>query len=176
MSYTARGFGLTLALALCAMPVAAQHHAEPAAGGHDEEAGHGDSHAHPFHAVGVFIGDARLDHANELAVGLEYEARLANWVGVGVVAERMPGAHHSDGVTLALAGVHLHPYKGLRISTVAGAEFVGGDHPQRKFLFRLGGAYDIPIGHWGAVAPTFNLDFVNNERVPVFGTAFLVHF
>ena len=160
-------------IAILATPAAAQNHS----GSASAHEGHADvSHAHPTHAVGGFIGGVSTGDATEASFGLEYEARLASWIGVGAVGELIPGAHHDEGASLALAAVHFHPAGGLRLTVGAGAEFIGGEHPEQEAVFRVGSAYDLPVGSWAAIAPTLNVDFVNGESNLVFGAALLIHF
>ena len=41
-----------------------------------------------------------------------------------------------------------------------------------KFLFRVGAAYEFEIGEKWAITPEFNVDFVDNSEVYVYGLSF----
>jgi hypothetical protein len=144
-------------------------------------------HAAPTHVVGLFLGatdDDEGDNAHhhdqtDFTIGGEYEYRFSKHFGFGVVVEHTPEAHESDGVTVALGALHYHPFNrhdtfgGLRLSIGAGAEFVHdfGEEP----LYRLGASYDFEITDKFAIAPTVNLDFVQNREILVFGLVLSTH-
>lgn len=136
---------------------------------------HGDTGGHyPAHIVGVFVGATDAD-TTEFTIGAEYELKFSKRFGVGGVVEHIPQAHHGDGVTVAVAALHFHPAGGLRLTAGIGEEWVHGAHPTSHGLFRLGAAYDFEVGGFG-LAPTINVDFVNDEEVIVFGVALSKHF
>lgn len=136
---------------------------------------HGDAGGHyPAHVVGVFVGATDAD-TTEFTFGVEYELRFSERFGVGAVVEHIPGAHHGDGATVGLAAVHFHPAGGLRLTGGIGKEWVHGAHATSHGLYRIGAAYDFEVRGFG-LAPTLNVDFVNNEEVIVFGVALSKHF
>ena len=47
----------------------------------------------------------------------------------------------------------------------------GTDKDAAYFLFRLGIGYDIHLGESFGLVPNLNLDFVNNEKVWIYGLA-----
>lgn len=142
------------------------------------EENHGDhaSSHYPAHIVGIFTGITDGD-TSDFTFGAEYEFRINEMFGVGGVVEYTSAAHHDDGVTVALAAVHVHPYGGLRLTGGIGKEWIGGEHPHSDTLYRLGAAYDIEIGNFGlAIAPTFNVDFVGSHETYVYGLVLSKHF
>jgi hypothetical protein len=127
---------------------------------------HGASHKH---IVGIFIG-ATTDAHNETdtTVGVEYEYMLLSMLGLGAVYEHTPDAHHEEGVSVYLASVYLHPYAGFRIGMGAGEEKVHGSHGHTESLMRGSIAYDFHVAGIG-IAPTLNLDRVDDENVESYG-------
>ena len=65
----------------------------------------------------------------------------------------------------------LHPYKGWRFLVAPGVAIPNNDHDD-EFLFRVGAAYEFEIGEKWAITPEFNLDFVDNSEVLVYGLSF----
>lgn len=122
------------------------------------------------------MGGTRFHEATEFSFGGEYELRAWNRVGLGVLGERTPAAHHDDGVNVFLEAVHLDPCGGLRITAGAGVGAPGGEHSENHGLFRTGVVWDLPLGSQFALAPTLVFDFVDGGTASVFGAAFLAHF
>lgn len=131
-------------------------------------------HHYPAHIPGIFIGITDGD-PSELTIGAEYEYKWNKKFGVGGVVEHLSGYHNGDGATVGVALLHFHPAGGLRLSAGLGKEWVHGAHPTSYGLARLGVAYDFEVNGIG-IAPTFNVDFVNNKKVIVYGIAFNKHF
>jgi len=158
--------------------------------GHHESTGHATpSHGAPIHVVGLFLGatnDDEGDNAHhhdqtDFTIGGEYEYRFSEHFGFGAVIEHSPEAHEDDGVTVVLGALHYHPFNhhedfgGLRLTVGAGAEFVH-DHGEEHLYRLLGVAYDLEITDRLALAPTFNIDFVQNREIFVFGLVMSTHF
>jgi hypothetical protein len=120
-----------------------------------------ESHGHK-HDASVFVGGTHTDHDDGFTIGLEYEFRFHQKIGVGVSGEYASLAHDTWVVGM---GFVLHPYRGLKFVAMPGAE-ITNEH--EEFLFRLGIGYDIPAGDW-AISPRFNVDFVDGEENLVFG-------
>ena len=137
-----------------------------------EDQGH---HDYPTHAIGAFLGGTDEDKGDtEFTFGGEYEFRVSKHVGVGGIVERTPQGHEGDGVTVALAAMHLHPIGALRITGGIGREMV--DDHENETLFRLGASYDFELANSFAIAPTFNVDFVDGKENYVFGAVLSKHF
>jgi hypothetical protein len=72
---------------------------------------------------------------------------------------------------MAAAGVEFHRGRdggGLQKSDEGG----GTDENATYFLFRIGAGYDFHLGESFGLVPLVSLDFVNNEKVWVYGLAF----
>jgi hypothetical protein len=192
------GVGL-LILALVAVPALAvenddEHdarkaeHAEVA-----EQAGEGEHEdAHSSHRprdfrneVAVFLGGTdEHGHGTEITWGLDYKRRIAERWAVGVLFDYAGGELRNavlapmvafwPGVgklqLMAAAGVESHQGRdggGHQKSDEGG----GTDEDATYFLFRLGIGYDFHLGESFGLVPVVNLDFVNNEKVWVYGLA-----
>ena len=122
------------------------------------------------HIPGLFLGATHIESETEFTFGFEYEYKLdRNW-GVGAVYERTNGAHHNDGVAVALAAIYYHPTKNIRLGAGIGQEKIGGAHPHKEDLYRVSAAYDFHLQGFG-IAPTIAVDFVDGEEATVFGIA-----
>ncbi len=71
---------------------------------------------------------------------------------------------------LAAAGVEFHQDRGGDDHQKSG-EAGEADQDATYFLIRLGVGYDFHLGESFGLVPTVNLDFVNNEKVWVYGLA-----
>ncbi|MEE9302812.1 MAG: hypothetical protein V3U84_03410 [Thiotrichaceae bacterium] len=90
--------------------------------------GHSDSDHHVAHVVGIFLGGTTTDESTEFSFGAEYEYHFSKYVGVGIIAEHTPDSpHFTDGSTIALAALYIHPWRGLRLTTAIGADIGHGD-------------------------------------------------
>ena len=118
--------------------------------------------------IGVFGGFTSIDGNTDATFGIEYERRLTNLIGVGVIYEHSPNAHGGDGVSIYMGELHLHPWKELRISVGYGKEKVHYQGSKTKDIWRLGAAYDFHVGGVG-LAPTLNLDRIDGQTATVFG-------
>ncbi|MBL4596862.1 MAG: hypothetical protein JKX99_09840 [Robiginitomaculum sp.] len=131
-------------------------------------------HHFPTHSAGVFLGGTDNGESS-FTIGLEYEYRISQKIGVGVVVEHSPNAHGGDGTSLAMSVLHLHPIGGFRFTGGFGFEEIHGSYGKTNTVFRVGTAYEIPLGNF-AIIPTVNLDFVGGQTATVFGFAFSRHF
>jgi hypothetical protein len=149
---------------------------------HHDEKHHDDKHAdqhhtdHHFHKhhLALFTGGATnfSHHETKPGLGLDYEYRLANIIGLGLVAEVEFTEKESF---LFSVPVFYHPVKGLKIylgpalfSTVEHHEEKTNDthgthevhEPARSTHFggRLGAAYDFHIGKV-SIGPSLNYAF-----------------
>jgi hypothetical protein len=129
---------------------------------------------YPAHIAGVFIG-ATDTSTTDFTIGLEYEYKFTKLYGFGGVVEHIPDGHGGDGVTIAMGTLHLHPIGALRLTAGIGREYIHGANSVSHGIYRLGIAYDFIVQGIG-IAPTYNLDFVNNKEVSVYGVAFTKHF
>ena len=137
-----------------------------------EEAGHGSKEKGLEHRHGteLFIGNTHDDGEDGFTVGLGYEYRLNQLLGIGGIVE-YAGVDFKE--LLVIAPLYLHPYKGWLFVVAPGVAIPkkhSVDHVE--FLFRVGAAYEFEIGEKWALIPEFNVDFVNNREQLVFGLAF----
>jgi hypothetical protein len=159
----------------------AQEHGEE----HGPEAGVAEHAEHEFHRhhFSVFLGvtagevekEAEAGVASEggavivedetaFTLGLDYEYRLSRRWGVGALAE-WAGKDARFWVVGIPAAV-LHPKGGLKLYLVPG--FEKSNEHDAEFLVRLGAMYDFEVGRF-TIAPAFNVDFVDDEEVLVYG-------
>jgi hypothetical protein len=130
----------------------------------EEREEHKESHYHRNH-VGLFLGNTHEEHEDDFTVGLDYEYRFSQYIGIGVLLEFV-GEPFREGV--GLVPLFIHPYKGFRFIAGAG---VKPKKDEEKFLWRLGVGYRFPIGNW-TIAPEFNVDFSEGETAEVYGVSF----
>ena len=134
----------------------------------EETAHDGDSHGHAAHknVLALFVGaatDGRRDKGP--ALGLEYERRLSDRFGIGVVVERTFGDLDSMVYAVPFA-YHSGAWKAY---IAPGIEDREGHHTEK--LIRIGTEYAFKAGSW-EVAPQVNVDFVEGSQVFVIGLAF----
>ncbi len=128
---------------------------------HDEDKW---SHYHRNH-LGLMLGNTHEQGEDEFTIGLDYEYRFSQYVGIGVLLEYV-GEDAREGV--GMVPLFIHPYKGFRFLAAAG---VKPKADETKFIWRLGIGYRFPIGNW-TIAPEFNLDFTEGRTVEVYGVSF----
>ena len=152
----------------------------------EHEGEHSSHHVRDFkNEVAVFLGGTdEPGHGTELTWGLDYKRRIAERWAVGVLFDYAGGELRNAVLApmvafwpglgnlqlLAAAGVEFHQGRdggGHRKS----AEDGGTDEDATYFLLRLGIGYDIHLGESFGLVPVVNLDFVNNEKVWVYGLA-----
>jgi hypothetical protein len=138
---------------------------------------------HPNHVIGLFAGMTDTKSEREFTYGIEYEFRFSKMFGAGLIYETSPDLAHGAGVDVGFVALHLHPIGDLRVTAGIGQE---KSHGHKQDAYRLGLAYDFPIGSHYAVAPTANVDFVevenavthkkSTEKVYVYGVVLSMHF
>jgi hypothetical protein len=188
----------TLAIFLLAIPGLAQEaeHAEdgedPANETRQEEHGEepGGRHLHK-NDFAIFVGATdEHGHDTELTLGLDYRRQVANGLFVGVLFDYAGGEMRNSVLAATLTWF---PVGRLFVTAAPGIEFHQGRSPNpgcgcggtlkseepgasdkdaTYFLFRLGVGWQFPIGQNFGVAPNVNVDFVNNEKVLVYGFHF----
>ncbi|MBL4898974.1 MAG: hypothetical protein JKX76_04900 [Colwellia sp.] len=127
------------------------------------------------HFPGIFIGTTTIDSETDFSYGLEYEYKVSQLWGAGVVFEKTDDAHHGDGIDVKLASLYLHPWKELRVGVGFGKEKVGGHHGHEENLKRISINYDFHVAGFG-IAPTIAMDFVDGEHATVLGLSFIKSF
>jgi len=125
------------------------------------------SHEHGFHKNTVagfigFTGEAGHDGAGReraLTLGMEYERRFSETLGVLVAAERALGDLDFTVITVPIV-YHRGPWG---FSAGPGVE-IPDHHGEDEFVFRVSGTYAFDRGGY-ELAPKVGLDFVNSEVV-----------
>jgi len=135
-----------------------------------EEAGHGGKEKvlENRHGIELFLGNTHEDGEDGFSVGLSYEYRLNQLFGIGGIVEYASGVFREWVLAVPL---FLHPYKGWRFLVAPGVDIPDNDG-DNEFLFRVGAAYEFEIGEKWAITPEFNVDFVDNSEVLVYGLSF----
>ena len=157
----------------------------------EHEGEHSSHHIRDFkNEVAVFVGGTdEHGHDTELTWGLDYKRRIAERWAVGVFFDYAGGELRN--AVLAPMVAFWPGLGNLQLMAAAGVEFHqgrdGGGHQKSGggggtdedatyFLVRLGAGYDIHLGERFGLVPNLNLDFVNNEKVWVYGLAFTYGF
>ena len=158
---TKQSAGLMLALAILMPQVAVAE--EPGQNVHHGESEHA---PHPHH-VALFGGVTKAEHHDEEATfGLDYEYRLNEKFGIGAIVDRATGDLDT---TVAAISLTLHPWRGLYALAAPGYEFHDG---HEEFLVRVGIGYAFHFGERYSIGPTYNIDFVNDEEIDIYGLSF----
>ena len=150
------------AIALCALFSAGAIAGEAGSG----ETRGGEEH-HLKHTLAVFAGVTVEESENQETLGIEYSYRINESWSIGGVIER---AEQDKESTLAIAFVHLWPYKGLFVGAGGGRKDPG---EERENTFRATIGYEFELGGGWVLAPQANLDVIENaENEEVYGIAF----
>jgi hypothetical protein len=129
----------------------------------EDDAGSAHEGSHEFHpnTVGIFIGETFEGREEDFTLGIEYERRINESFGVGVIAEYV-----SDDLDFWVFAVpfayHSGPWK------LYAAPGVEDSHKGTEFLARFGAEYAFEIGDL-EISPQLNLDLVGSEEVWVVG-------
>ena len=129
----------------------------------EEHEEHKEPHYHINH-IGLFLGSTHEEGEHDFTIGLDYEYRFSQYVGIGLLGEYV-GKPEREGVILI--PLFIHPHKGFRFIAAPG---IKPKKDEEKFIWRLGVAYRFPIGNW-TIAPEFNVDFTEGKTVEVFGVS-----
>ena len=112
----------------------------------------------------LFLGGTYADdEGTNFSIGLAYERRLGEKIGLGGLIE------YTEGREWVLAApVFFHPTEAWKIFVAPGVEHEDGEN---EFLVRLGSSYEFDMGSW-TLAPELSFDFVDSEVKTVFGLNF----
>jgi hypothetical protein len=152
----------------------------------EQEGEHSSHHPRDFkNEVALFLGGTEEHgHDTEFTWGLDYKRRIAERWAVGAFFDYAGGELRN--AVLAPMVAFWPGLGNLQLRAAAGVEFHegrgGGGHQKSGeageadqdvtyFLFRVGVGYDIHLGESFGLVPAINLDFVNNEKVWVYGLA-----
>lgn len=126
-----------------------------------EEQGESTHHGFPHHVVGIFLGDTTEDRRDGLTLGLEYEYRISEPFGIGVIFEHVSGDFDTNVYVLPVA-MHRGPWKMYAGPGLESSE--EGEEP----LFRIGVEYGFEIGNY-ELSPQIDIDFVDGDQLFIFG-------
>lgn len=125
-----------------------------------------DHSQHPHH-LSVFVGDTNINHRGDgITVGVDYEYRLNDLLGVGTVIEY--AANDLGAWTILLvADIHITPQW---IVQVGPGHESSSDHD--LFVARLGTLYEFEFEGGWTIAPQIHFDFQeNDDNATVMGIA-----
>ena len=113
--------------------------------------------------IGLFLGATTKDGHTGFTIGLEYERRLSELIGVGAVAEATPNGREFVGAV----PVFFHPVGGLAFSIGPGFSVENG---HAHFLVRFGVGWDFELPAGLSLAPTVSYDLTEGtEDAVVYG-------
>ena len=121
---------------------------------------------HNFHpnSLALFVGVTDEGRHQALALGIEYERRLNESFGVGVLAE-----HTFGDLDFWVYAVPFAYHTGRwKFYIAPGVE--DGDHGSES-LVRVGGEYAFEVGEW-EISPQLDVDLVDGDEVFVLGVTF----
>ena len=119
------------------------------------------AHHYKPNLLAVFVGVTHEGSESGLSLGIEYEMRLNESFGIGVLAEHTSGDLDIWVYAIPLA-YHIRSWKFYIAPGV-----VDGSHGSES-LVRLGGAYAFEVGSW-EIAPQLNAEFVEGNEALVLG-------
>ena len=118
-------------------------------------------------SLSLFAGitDDRGD--NVFSMGLDYEYHLSELIGVGGLLDVAGGDVRSFVVGVP---VFVHPVGGLLLLAAPGVEHQNDG--SNEFLIRIGVGWEFEVGERFVLTPILNVDFVDGDKVYVYGVAF----
>lgn len=127
------------------------------------------------HHISVLSSGTTNDEETAFTLGLDYEYRVSEMLGLGAVAEY--AFEDIDAWTfLAVADIHL--WRGLAIQTGPGIEFIDGDgakSDEEEAIYRVGALYEFEFRRF-TVSPQLHYDLSTGEDAVVFGIALGLNF
>ena len=141
-------------------------YADTGAGGAGHEAAAGHEQDHDFHRnfAGLFIGGAGENRRDKgFALGVEYARNLTQHFSIGAIVEHTFGDLDFWVIAVPFA-YRTGPWKFFVAPGVEDSDLsIDGE-----FLVRLGVEYAFKVGDW-EIAPQLDADFIDGDRVAVFG-------
>ena len=127
---------------------------------------HGQEHSFHSNLIGVFLGQtSKSRREGAFTLGLEYNRRITESFGMGVLAENVFSDHEFN--VYAIGFAH---YRGpWKVYVAPGIE--KSEHHDAEFLLRFGVEYAFNVGSF-EISPQVDVDFVDGEQVFVFGLTF----
>jgi hypothetical protein len=117
--------------------------------------------------IELFVGATLSDGDGEASFGIDYERRISQELGLGLMVE------YTDGREWVIAiPVSLHITESWKIVFALGAELSPDEVADKhEFLQRIGTSYEFGFNGW-SLAPELNVDFAGGERKTVVGVSF----
>ena len=135
-----------------------------------EEAHEGAAHSFHRHHAALFIGNTQNDGSEHgLSVGMEYEYRINQWLGLGGLVEYAAGDFEH---LLIAVPLFIHPYEDWLFMVAAGTEIHKEDEEnkrKRDWLIRTGVGYQFQFGEKYSITPAFYVDFSEHETLFIYG-------
>lgn len=135
-----------------------------------EEAHEGAAHSFHRHHAALFIGNTQNDGSEHgLSVGMEYEYRINQWLGLGGVLEYAAGDFEH---LLIAVPLFIHPYEDWLFSVGAGTEIHKNEEEnkrKRDWLIRTSVGYQFQFGEKYSITPAFHVDFSEHETLFIYG-------
>jgi len=144
--------------------------------------------------IGIFVGATdEHGHGTEPTLGVDYRRRVAKRLGIGALFDYAGGEQRNS---IFAASLTWYPIGRMFLTAAPGVEFHRGQGPSidcgcgglsksedpsqtslydedaRYFVFRIGTGWHFPIGQIYGVSPNINVDFVDGEKVWVYGVNF----
>ena len=114
--------------------------------------------------IAAFLGvTSQTRREGSLTLGLEYNRRISEHFGMGVLAEHVFSDHGFDVYAVGFAYFH----GSWKVYAAPGVE-KSKEH-DAEFLLRLGAEYIFPIGGGFELSPQIDIDFVGGDQVLVIG-------
>lgn len=117
------------------------------------------------HHLSVIVGGSYIKEIDDtfFTLGVDYEYRVNELIGLGIVAEQTFGEVEAT-TLLAVSDIHL--WRGLALQVGPGVEFVDGE---TFVVGRVGALYEIELEHHFTIAPQLHYDISGGEDAIVFG-------
>jgi len=117
------------------------------------------------HHLSVLLSGTIEEDESAPSIGLDYEYRTSDFLGLGTVVERAFGEIDA---TTVLAVADLHITNQWIVQTGPGVDFVEGEE---EAVYRLGTLYEFERGGF-TVSPQVHYDWTSGENAVVIGLAF----
>lgn len=128
-------------------------------------------HKHPQHLSVVLAGtfeDGHEGHEQVATFGFDYEYRLSQFLGLGLVVEHAFGPID---VTTLFAVADLHIWRGLAIQTGPGVASFDDSDAEDEFVYRIGALYEFEYGKL-TISPQLHLDLAEETDSLIVAVAF----
>ena len=125
-------------------------------------------HEHPGNEIAAFAGLADEGGENALALGLEYERRINDVLGIGVLAEKTGGDINSWVYAVPIT-IHAEWWK---LIVAPGIE---EKHGHTESLIRIGVGREFEVSEL-KITPSLSIDFVDGETIYLLGVSFGIAF